>query len=263
MSEKDFLSMLKRFIDQLATNHGFDIAVIYIPMSFARFRESSNPALDFNLHDALKLYATDKGVKLQFVEERSTKYYDPCKVLWGLSTSIYAKATGVLWQPVTLSSDTAFVGVSYALSQNKGTCIGCSQLFDSTGTGIRLLLKKINDPGFYGKNPYMKCDEAYEMMSALRNKYYQWNPTNRLRRIVVHKTTPFTQDEIKGFTQALEGIDDIELLQIQEFSPWRAIRFGPDFKAANFAIHRGTVIPLSEDSFLAWTHGCIQHSELL
>lgn len=265
MNEHDFVSMMKRFIDQLATNHGFDVAVVYIPMSFAKYRESSKPASDFNLHDALKLYATDKGVKLQFVEERSTKFSDQCKVLWGLSTSIYAKASGVLWQPITLSNDTAFVGVSYALSRNKGTCIGCSQLFDSTGTGIRLLLRKIKDPSFYEKNPYMKCDEAYEMMSALRDKYYQWNPTNRLKRIVVHKTTPFTQDEVKGFTQALEGIDDIELLQIQEFASWRAIRFGSDFTkgAANFAIHRGTVIPLNDDSFLVWTHGCIQHDELL
>ncbi|NLI92788.1 MAG: hypothetical protein GX434_11460 [Peptococcaceae bacterium] len=58
---------------------------------------------------------------------------------------------------------------------------------------------------------------------------------------------------MKGFTQALEGIEDIELLQIQEFSSWRAIRFGPDFTkgAANFAIHRGTIIPLNDDSFLA------------
>lgn len=156
----DFLNLMKSFIDKITTQHNFDIAVIYIPAMFSEFRESEDPENDFNLHDALKLYATDKSVKLQFIEEKSIKYYDPCKVRWGLSTSLYAKASGSLWQPVILNDSTAFVGVSYAQSKSKGICVGCSQLFDSTGTGIRLLLRKIDDPAFFGKNPFMKKDEA-------------------------------------------------------------------------------------------------------
>jgi NAD-dependent SIR2 family protein deacetylase len=263
MNEVDYSNGLKRNIDRLAGQNNFDIAVIYIPAVFSRFRE--NHLTDFNLHDAIKLYATDRSVKVQFIEERSTDYYDQCKVMWGLSTSLYAKATGVLWQPVIMNKETAFIGVSYAISKSKGTCIGCSQLFDSTGTGIRLLLRKIDDPGFWGRNPYMKSDEARSMMSALRDQYYKCDPTNQLKRIVVHKTTPFTQEEIKGFTQALEGIDDIELLQIQEYASWRAIRYDTtDFKGdpARFAIHRGTAMPLNDDCFLLWTHGCIQHNDL-
>lgn len=263
MNELGYATLIKRYIDKLAGQATFDIVVIYVPTSFSRFRESTTT--DFNLHDAIKLYATDKALKVQFIEERSVDYYDQCKVRWGLSTSLYAKASGVLWQPVTMTRETAYVGVSYALSKSKGICIGCSQLFDSTGTGIRLLLRKIDDPGYYGRNPYMKSDEARSMMSALRDQYYKCDPANRLKRIVVHKTTPFTQEEIKGFTQALEGIDDIELLQIQEYSPWRAIRYDtPDYSSdpARFAIHRGTVLPLDADSFLLWTHGCIQHDDL-
>lgn len=261
---KRFLSNMKFFIDKLSNQYTFDIAVIYIPRKFEKFREAKNDGDDFNLHDALKLYATDKGVKLQFIEERSINTYDPCKVLWGLSTGLYAKSSGVLWQPVAFNDDTAFVGISYAQSKSKGICIGCSQLFDSTGTGIRLLLRKINDPAFQGKNPFMKCDEARAMMSALREQYYKCNPTARLNRIVIHKTTHFTKEEMLGFTQALEGIDDIELIQIQGYPYWRAIRFGSRAidGAQNFAVKRGTVIHLNSDSFLLWTHGCIIHSEL-
>lgn len=264
LNTAEFVSLMKNSLDKLATQYTFDIAVIYIPNSYLKFREGLTEEDDFNLHDALKLYATDKGIKLQFIEERSINTYDPCKVLWGLSTSLYAKASGVLWQPVALNNNTAFIGVSYAQSRSKGICIGCSQLFDSTGTGIRLLLRKISDPAFHNNNPFMKCDEARIMMSSLREQYYKCDPTARLNRIVIHKTTHFTREEIQGFTQALEGIDDIELLQIQEFSAWRAIRFNSDFAkgAHNFAVKRGTVIPLNSDSFLIWTHGCVIHSEL-
>ena len=263
MTQIDYLALLKRYVDTLSTQNNFDVAVIYIPTAFSRFREDLTN--DYNLHDAIKLYATDKAVKVQFIEERSLNYYDPCKVMWGLSTSLYAKASGVLWQPTVFNANTAFVGISYSLSKSKGTCIGCSQLFDSTGTGIRLLLRKIDDPGFWGRNPYMKSDEARTVMSALRDQYYKCDPANQLKRIVIHKSTPFTKEEIKGFSQALEGIEDIELLQIQEYSSWRAIRFdSTDYtsNAAGFSIHRGSVVPLNDDSFLLWTHGCVQHDEL-
>jgi NAD-dependent SIR2 family protein deacetylase len=263
MSNDDYLSLLKRFIDQLSTKHDFDIVIIYIPQKYERFREDK--LSDYNLHDAIKLYATEKSVRIQFIEERSLKYYDTCKVMWALSTSLYVKAAGILWQSANVKENTAFVGISYAISKLKRTCIGCSQLFDSTGTGIKLLLRKISDPGFLKKNPYMKCDEARSIMSSLRDQYLKCFQPSQLKRIVIHKTTPFTKDEIKGFTQALEGIEDIELLQIQEYSSWRAIRYdSQDWKSkpANFAIHRGTTIPLDDFSFLLWTHGCVQHDDL-
>jgi hypothetical protein len=72
-----------------------------------------------------------------------------------------------------LNNNTAFVGVSYALSKEKGISVGCSQLFDASGTGLRLLLRKINDPQFIHKNPFMKADEARQMMSILREQYYK------------------------------------------------------------------------------------------
>ena len=125
--------------------------VIYIPKSFSVFRESKSISADFNLHDAIKLYATDRGIRVQFIEERSINTYDPCKVRWGLSTSLYAKSSGVLWHPQAIHDGTAYVGISYAQSEEKGICIGCSQLFDSTGTGIRMILRKIDNPHFYGK----------------------------------------------------------------------------------------------------------------
>ena len=263
---KTFVEHIKSQIDYFQTQvPDFDILVIYIPKSFIKFREDSNYDPDFNLHDTIKLYGTNKGVKIQFIEERSLGSYDKCKVMWALSTSIYAKASGVLWHPVVLDDETAFVGISYAKSDTKGICIGCSQLFDSTGTGIRLILKKLEDPQYIGKNPYMKRDEARTTISKLREEYYKCAPVAKLRRIVIHKTTPFTRQEIAGFTEALEGIADVELLQIQGYSPYRAVKyFIQDGKPHpnSFPIERGTAIKLSNDTFLLWTHGCVVGNDI-
>ncbi len=266
LSAQDFLGFLKRGIDHFATKSmDFNVLVIYIPRSFSAFREAKEISDDFNLHDAIKLYATDRGIKIQFIEERSINSYDPCKVLWGLSTSLYAKSSGILWHPQVINNGTVYVGISYAQSEEKGICIGCSQLFDSTGTGIRMILRKIDNPHFYGKgNPYMDRDEARSMMSELREQYYQSDPVAKLTRIVIHKTTPFMHEEIIGITQAFQGVENIELIQIQAYSPWRAIKFGerPSKGAENFAVKRGTTVKLSDDSFLLWTHGCIMHPDL-
>lgn len=265
LSTENFVQLIKNQVDYFACNKpDFDVLIIYIPTKFSKFRESSVPTNDFNLHDAIKLYSTDKGIRTQFIEEKSVRDQNTCKVMWALSTSIYAKATGVLWQPADMNEGTAFVGVSYAISKSKGICIGCSQLYDSSGTGVRLILRKIEDSRMFDRNPYMSSDEARSMMSQLREQYYLSDPTVKLNRIVIHKTTHFTPEEIKGFTQAFEGVDDIELLQIQEFSPWRAIRFCDKASqgAAPFPMKRGTVIQLSDDSFLVWTHGCVIHDEL-
>lgn len=267
LTAKDFVNFIKHEIDKFALNRAdFDILVIYIPNVFKKFRTAESITSDFDLHDALKLYATDKKVTLQFIEEKSVKSSDKCKVLWGLSTALYAKASmGVLWHPQSINENCAYIGISYAISKEKGICIGCSQLFDSTGTGMRMLLRKIDSPQFAGKrNPYMGQDEARSMMIALREEYYRCNPTAKLDRIVIHKTTPFMKEEILGFVQAFEGVTDIELIQIQEFNHWKGIKFGADFEAGadSYPMDRGTTISICDNTFLLWTHGCLKHPEL-
>ena len=64
--------------------------------------------------------------------------------------------------------------------------------------------------------------------------------------------------------QAFRGIDDVELIQVQEYCPWRGIRFGdnPSQTAYPYAVKRGLTVKLDKNSFLLWTHGCILHPDL-
>ena len=43
-------------------------------------------------------------------------------------------------------------------------------------------------------------------------------------RLVIHKTTRFTHDEIDGCTDALGAVDDVELLTIAQRVPWKGIK---------------------------------------
>lgn len=260
-----FFSGICKYIDRFELNRNdFDILIIYIPNTLSKMREVKNESVYFDLHDSIKIYCASKGIVTQIVEERSVlKSSDMAKTAWGLSTALYTKAVGKLWKPKNVKNDTAFVGLSYVQSvkDNEKISIGCSQLFDSEGNGMKLYLRPLKNPMIIQNNPYMNSQDACRLMSSMKQIYDQSIPINSLSRIVIHKTTHFTKDEIEGIVKGLASVDDIELLQIQQFSAWRAIRF-QNSNVASYPIQRGTVIPLDRDTFLLWTHGSVQHDEL-
>jgi len=269
-SSIQFYELIKSKIDKFALkNDSIDCVAIYIPDYWKNFRELKNENTYFDLHDSLKLYAVKKGLHLQFIEDKSITYNDQAKVKWWLSLGIYVKSNGTPWKVKTDNTETAFVGLGYAVRQNarNKVVLGSSQIFDGNGNGLRFLLQPIEKPVFYNKNPFMSKQDAFRLVTNIRNTYHKIDPVIGLKKLVLHKTTHFTRDEIDGICNALEGIDNIELLQIQQFSNWRAIKLrkkqdGTGHEFDGFPIDRGTIIQLDEFSFLLWTHGLVQSNEL-
>jgi len=135
---------------------------------------------------------------------------DFAKIIWGLSTAIYAKALGRLWKPKECNLITAYIGLSYAQSvkNNEKISIGCSQLFDAEGNGMKLYLRPLKNPQIIQRNPFMRSDDAYRLMSNLKKMYDDSVPIHKLNRIVIHKTTFFTKEEMEGITKGLVGVDN-------------------------------------------------------
>jgi len=265
-----FYDLIKSKLDKLSDRSTeIDCVIIYIPDVWKKFRELKNEQTYFDLHDSLKLYGVKKGLRLQFIEDKSITYKDQAKIKWWLSLGIYVKSNGTPWKIKTDNTETAFVGLGYAIRQNtrNKVVLGSSQIFDGNGNGLRFLLQPIEKPVFYNKNPFMSKDDAFRLISNIRNIYHKIDPIIGLRKLVLHKTTPYTRDEIDGICNALEGIDNIELLQIQQFSNWRAIKLKKNqstdkHEFDGYPIERGTIIQLDEFSFLLWTHGLVLSNEL-
>jgi len=265
-----FYDLIKSKIDKLSSRSTeIDCVVIYIPDAWKNFRELKNEQTFFDLHDSLKLYGVKKGLRLQFIEDKSITYKDQAKIKWWLSLGIYVKSNGTPWKVKTDNTETAFVGLGYAIRQNarNKVVLGSSQIFDGSGNGLRFLLQPIEKPVYFGKNPFMSKDDAFRLVSNIRNTYHKIDPIIGLKKLVLHKTTHYTRDEIEGICNALEGIENIELLQIQQFTNWRAIKLKKDFATGKhtfdgYPIERGTIIQLNEFSFLLWTHGVVENQEL-
>ncbi|MCK9435958.1 MAG: SIR2 family protein [Synergistaceae bacterium] len=264
-----FYDYLKSKIDKLALKStDIDCVVIYIPDQWKKFRELKNENTYYDLHDSLKLYCVKKGLRIQFIEDKSINYKDQAKIRWWLSLGLYVKSNGTPWKVKTDNTETAFVGLGYAVRQNARdkVVLGSSQIFDGHGNGLKFLLQPIDKPVFYNKNPFMSKEDAFRLVSNIRNTYHKIDPVIGLKKLVLHKTTHFTGAEMEGISNALEGIDNIELLQIQQFSSWRAIKLIKNSKGKHefngYPIERGTVIQLDDFTFLLWTHGLIESQEL-
>lgn len=269
LSAIQFYDYIKSKIDKLALRYWeIDCVVIYIPDSWKKFRELKNENTYYDLHDSLKLYCVKKNLKVQFIEDKSINYSDQAKIRWWLSLGLYVKSNGTPWKIKSDNSETAFVGLGYAIRQNvkNKVVLGSSQIFDGNGNGLKFLLQPIDKPIYYNKNPFMSRDDAFRLVSNIRNTYHKIDPAIGLKKLVLHKTTHFIDKEINGICNALEGIDNIELLQIQQLNDWKAIKLikKVDGKHSpnNYPIERGTIIQLDDFSFLLWTHGLVENREL-
>ena len=202
-----YFIVICQYIDRLERErHQFDVLIIYIPKQLSKMRELKNDKIYFDLHDSLKIYCAGKGIVTQIIEERSVHTNsDMAKIIWGLSTAIYTKAIGKLWKPKTTRYDTAYIGLSYVQSvkNNERISIGCSQLFDSDGNGMKLYLRPLKNPQIIQKNPYMRSDDACRLMNNLKKIYDESIPLHKLNRIVIHKTTHFTKEEMEGIPHYL------------------------------------------------------------
>lgn len=267
-----FYDYLKSCIDRISINHNaIDCLIIYIPDKWKKFRELKTDDIYFDLHDSIKIYCVKKGIKIQFIEDKSINYYDQAKIRWWLSLGIYVKSNATPWKIKTDDLETAFIGLGYAVRRTgkQKIVLGSSQMFDSNGNGLKFMMQPIENPKFFDKNkknPFMSKEDAFRLVANIRNTYNKIDPNIGLKKIVIHKTTRFTKDEIEGISNALEGIDNVELLQIQQFSYWRAIKLFKDretgkHKPYGYPIDRGTIIQLSDFSFLLWTHGLVQNPE--
>ncbi len=269
----EFYEKLKKAIKQLKIQAAdTDVLVIYLPDEYSHFRNHKNEGVYFDLHDSIKLYCAKEGIKVQFIEDKSIEYKNQARVRWWLSLGLYAKSSGNIWDNTNIDDGTAFIGIGYAVLPNgfkDKFVVGCSQVFDSKGRGIKVLLQPISKYYWRKRNPYMSTDDARRLLYNLKQAYYDAEPVSDLKRIVIHKSTPFKKEEMDGFIQAAEGIASLELLQIQTHNCWRGfqgtrwVKNGKECMGIDlFPVRRGTVIQLDDFKFIMWTHGNLKHKDI-
>lgn len=243
-----------------------DVLLIYLPDRWqAAFYGLEDD--DFNLHDHVKAVSAQLKVPTQIIQEESALTY-PCRasVMWRLGIALYCKAGGVPWKLAGSLPETAFIGLSYALRPKKSkgarfvTC--CSQVFDSDGAGLEFLTYDTDEAGAYveRRNPYLTRNEMMRVMARSLSLYQHRHGGRSPKRIVVHKTTEFKDDEMKGCFDALRATGEIDLIQVIKSAPWKGILIekpeeGKKGRPARYPCRRGSFLTLTGRDALLWTQG--------
>jgi argonaute-like protein implicated in RNA metabolism and viral defense len=166
------------------------------------------------------------------------------------------------WVLNSLAEETAFVGLGFSTDPVAGkgrhVVLGCSHIYSSKGEGLQYRLTKIENPVFYGKNPFMSKDDARRTGETIRQLFFD----ARLKlpeRVVLHKRTHFTKDEREGLADGLSGVQHIDMLEIQIDNALRYVASVPNgdgtFDDDSYPVRRGTAMKLDDFTALVWVHG--------
>lgn len=242
------------------------VLIIFIPAAWSSFRQSQTNGEAFDLHNYIKASAARARFTTQLIEEDTLKSPMQCEVSWWLSLALFVKAMRTPWTLAGLDPNTAYAGIGYSIKKQpigkSEVVLGCCHIYNAQGQGLRYKLSKVEHPQFDRKrNPYLTFEEAFQFGMNILTLFQQ--AMEKLpSRVVIHKRTPFTQDEVDGITNALKqaNITSIDLITIAQEQRIRFIAHHVNysgFQAEGYPISRGTCIPLSPQSALLWTQGTV------
>nr|MDP9167258.1 hypothetical protein [Actinomycetota bacterium] len=173
---------------------------------------------------------------------------------WNIHTALYYKAGGVPWRlprdPADLTS--LFVGVTFYKSADGDTLqTSVAQVFNQRGDGV-IVRGGTAQVSRHDRQPHLSADGASSLLGEALKRYRLEHRTLPAR-VVVHKSSSYTQAETDGFRNAADGaaLDTLELLWLPAGDSFRL------FRPAAHPPLRGTLLSLTIERHVLYTRGSV------
>ena len=257
----------------------FDVALVYFPDRWLPHLRTK----EFDAHDELKALGAQLGIPTQVINDKSLKFGNWGARAWRLSVALYAKAGGTPWKlaPIEgIPEDTAYIGLAYAIRRSADeahyvTC--CSQVFDMEGGGMQFIAFEANDAiadeAEARRNPFLSQADMRAVLTRSVRLYWKSHAGRVPRRLVIHKTTAFTESETQRGA-GRNAIDPGGRMHRNRFKRSLARRLDgqtppqqTQHPTGALPVPRGTLVMTSGSSALLWLAGqcpvCCRRPRLL
>lgn len=218
-----------------------------------------------NLRRGLKAEAMEYGIPTQLIWPRSLtllsaaepgvrRVQDAATRAWNFTTALYHKAGGSPWRLAEVESGTCFVGISFyreILSDNPAMRTSMAQAFTAAGDGYVLRGNTFEwNERERGRSPHLTKDLAASLLRDVIEMYKKQNRERLPGRLVIHKSSRFTEDELLGFEAACELIPRKDFVALGS----RGLQF---YRTGDYPALRGTYVKFSESDLLLYTSGYV------
>jgi len=186
--------------------------------------EIAEDLLSRDFRRALKATAMRFEIPIQIV--RTNALMDlrsnepPAIRAWNLGTGLYYKAGGIPWRIPARGPETCFVGVTFhhlRTTRRQIVFSSLAQAYSSNGEGFTLKGSTLDPPEGRRRTPHMTSEQACELGRKVLDEYAKRNGAAP-KRIVLHKSSRFTEDEHRGFSAAMSEVPVVQLVTISPTS---------------------------------------------
>jgi hypothetical protein len=218
-----------------------------------------------NFHDMLKARVLQVRQPIQIIRRSTWDAATPPPVghsrqdeatrAWNLHVALYYKAGGVPWRLPRNSVDltVCYVGVAFYRNDDDDTLdTSVAQVFNERGDGVIVR----GGPARVGgddRQPHLGRDDATELLLHALDTYHREHRTLPAR-VVLHKTSSFTADEIDGFQSAADE-RRLDALELSWITGSEGVRL---FRPGSAPPLRGTLLTLTDQQFALYTKGSVE-----
>lgn len=201
---------------------------------------------DINLHNIIKILGMKYDVVTQIIKPdtlNNKANEDDVTVAWNLAVSLLYKAKKIPWKFSEFEDNTCYIGIGFYRDFSQSNVImnaSMAQVFLSTGDSFILIGDKfIYTTQKEDLEPRLDLDNATSIVNKVLD-FYKNQKGNYPSRLVIHKTSNYSDHEINGFFNNKANLKNIDLITIQEDSKIRL------YRQAKYPVMRGTAI-ISDD----------------
>jgi len=206
----------------------------------------------FDFHNHIKAQAALRNFTTQMITPKTLVFAEekqsPAVIGWNVSVGMYYKATGIPWKLAEIDEDTCYVGVSFYNEigqRGKSVRASVAQVFMRTGESqvIRGQPFEWNEEE-RGRTVHLDSAQMAEILHSSISLFSRQR--GKLpRRLVIHKSIWFSEEEMDGCEQASKSIDELDVVNIKEWTGFRAYHEKYDYPAI-----RGMVIESTNEAIL-------------